>query len=133
MIQRKQGNPFEFILNHVKRGYTINEYIDCSFFELVKDLIWGLGAEDDNNVDASLEALKVMSSILEKGSSKRLKTTRRAKQLKMELLDLLLRQYFLYMLNTIQSRLKGAVPLYRRRAMRVLYKLLNLLLKVMRD
>ena len=34
--EKKQGNPFEFILNHVKRGYTINEYIDCSFLNLLK-------------------------------------------------------------------------------------------------
>ena len=38
---KQENNPFEFILNHVKRGFTINEYIDYSFFELVKELIWG--------------------------------------------------------------------------------------------
>ena len=42
----------------------------------------------------------------------------------------LFEQYFLYMLNTIQSRLKGTVPCsYRRRALRVLFKLLNLLVE----
>ena len=100
---KQENNQFEFILNHVKRGFTINEYIDYSFFELVKELIWGLGADDENSADASLEALRVMSSILVKGASKRLKTTRRTKQLNMDPFDLLLRQYFLYMLNTIKA------------------------------
>jgi len=131
----ESSNPFAFVLNHINRtspvddGWTITEYIDESFFPLVAQLVWLLGEEDDAKATAAVHALKAMATILVKGNSKKIQLPADDNN-SLEPFDALLRQYFLYMLNTIQLRLKSSESTAnRRRSLRVLQRVLELLVE----
>ena len=116
---------WKFVLTQIQcdGGLTVNDYIDSSFYEIVKDLVWRLG--DPSGESSAIHALKTMSTVLAKGSSVRIQKTKG-----LDPFDALLRQYFLYILNTIQNRMKGSErTVTRRRALRVLHTVLMLLVK----